>query len=162
MSTTQCRTSTEKQLDQNSIPMGQHAESTGHVLKTPTSLQEIGPSTAELADPNNGQTPPTTVMDAAVTHTHVKPQQAVFPTHQQTPNASADKDTSATEAGTMEIPQLADTKKQELMAGDKDKQHHPSQTPAATTRDPGDKETQTRIAQTDAAIQTDSPPQAER
>ena len=99
-------------------------------------------------------------MDAAVTHTHVKPQQAVFPTHQQTPNASAGKDTSATEAGTMEIPQLADTEKQELMAGDTDKQHHPSQAPEVTAQNPRDKETQTRIAQTDAAIQTDSPPQA--
>ena len=92
----------------------------------------------------------------------MKPQQAAFPTHQQTPNASAGKDTSATEAETMETPQLADTAKQELMAGDTDKQHHPSQAPEVTAQNPRDKETQTRIAQTDTAIQTDSLPQAER
>ena len=51
--------------------MGQDAQSTRHVLKAQTPPQEIGPSTAELADLNNGQTPPTTVMETAVTHTHV-------------------------------------------------------------------------------------------
>ena len=62
----------------------------------------------------------------------------------------------------MKTPQLADTATKELMAGDTDKQHHPSQAPEVTAQNPRDKETQTRVAQTDAAIQTDSLTQAER
>ena len=141
--------------------MGQNIQSRGHVHEAQKPIQEIGPSPAQTSDnQNNGQTPPATTLEAATTHTHVRVEQAASPTDQPTQSASADQDMSATEGDTAQASQPIHTTTKEIMAVDTDKQHHPTRAPQATTQNAQDKETQTRIHQTDAAIQTDSLPQA--
>ena len=72
----------------------------------------------------------------------------------------AECETPATEGATWQTTQITNTGANELSSVDKDEQHHPSQTIDVTAQNPTDKETQTKIDQTDAAVQTDSPTQA--
>ena len=158
---TQHKASSEQQQpEQESIPMGQNIQSRGHVHEAQKPIQEIGPSSAQTSeDKNNGQTPPTT-METTATHTHVRAEQVAAPTDQPTQSASADQDMLATEGDTPHASQPIDTTTKEIMAVDANQQHSQPESPQATTQRHRDKETQTRIHQTDAAIQTDSLPQA--
>ena len=124
-------------------------------------VQEIGPSTAQTSDKqNNGQTPPTTAMETNTAHTHMRAEQVASPTDQPTQGTSAHQDRSATDSNTAHASQPTHTTTKEIMTVDSDEQHKPPLMPQETTQEAKDKETQTKIHQADAAVQTDSLHQA--
>ena len=140
--------------------MGQLIQSREHVQETQKSVEEIGPPPAQTSgDQDNGQTPPTATMETATTNTHVSVEQVATPTSQTTLSTPAGQDMSATDSDTAHARQPM-TK--EIMSADADQQHKQSWALPQTTQDAQDKETQTRINQTDAAVQTDSLPQDQR
>ena len=104
--------------------MGQLIQSKEHVQQAQKPVEEIGPPPAQTSgEQDNGQTPPTTAMETATTHTHVSAGQVATPTDQTTQSTPADQDMFATDGDTAHACQST-TKK--IMAVDTNEQHKPS------------------------------------
>ena len=142
-----------------SVPIGQDAQNTPHMVQTDQQMQEIRPTPTESGDMTNCQTPPAAAMETTVTNTHVTPEQVAPPIHQQTTTASTECNPSAAEASVWQTKQPTHTVATEMSSADKGEQDHPSQATDVTAQNPTDKQTQTQIDQTDAAVQTNSPGQ---
>ena len=143
-----------------SVPIGQDAQSTPHMVQTDQQMQEITPIPPESRDMTNCQNPPAAAKETTVTNTHVTPQQVVPPIHRHTTTASTEYDPSPAEASMWQTKQPTHTVATEMSLANKGEQDRPSQAIDVTAQNPTDKQTQTQIDRTDAAVQTNSPGQA--
>ena len=75
----------------------------------------------------------------------MRPEQVASPIHQQTPHASTECETPATETATWQTTQTTNIGANEFSSVDKDEQHRPSQAKDVTAQNPTNKETQTKI-----------------